>query len=187
MSSSLDVGVFSHALSPIINTIIESAGPYFLTQSPRFLVPMDQVHNQPRFTVNQFAALISFVVSREDRPACIHYIQRHLCAQTRGLLLRVAQGKPVRGPLVRSRLVVCVMVGWMSFYHDRTCRLAHRFVTSLENVLYAEEIRHAIVPGQLTLHRVSLDTQSGHVFRFDNLPLFVDDQRPSDSPPVFMD
>lgn len=161
-----------------INAIIEAAGPYFMTGSSRFRVPPSEVVGQPRFTAIQLHSLAVFADTRYDRCQCLDYIQRRLAHHTRFLLYLVDKCKYIGGSETRTRVVLAVLVGWMSYYHTRSYRFHFRHLTGLRNVLLAERVRST--PGQrvLCLHRVSLQTIRGPPFDFSTLDLF--EQEPTD-------
>lgn len=158
-------------ISSLINEIIETGGPIFITGSPRFTVPQDQVSVQAPFTSSQLSALSAFVYTRDERNQCIHFIRHRLHQSSLALLYGVLTGTPVVDPVVRSQLVVCVLVCWMAYYASSPCRLQFRHVTVIQNVLLSGRV-HSEACFFISHTDCSLMTSTGLELDLSDLPVF---------------
>ena len=158
----------------VINEIIETTGPSFLTDHPRFLADADQAaYDMPPFTQRQYDTLISFVRSREERPQVLNFIYERMPDDIRDLIYDIYLQTAVLVPRDRSLLAVIIMVGYLAYYHRATFRFRFRLVTCIQNVLYANTVATSSADTRPLHPRfASLATQSGRVHDFHRLRAF---------------
>ena len=150
-----------HYVVAIIDDVLESAGPHFLTGHPRFFRGAGSISSTP-FSADDLKRLGTFIRTRDDRDRMLPYIYDRLPDETRLVLHQIYTSDAVLSDEERTRLVLVIMIGMMAFYNDTAFRLDLRNATNISNVLFATEVAAADPATRpLDVRRVSLLTPAG--------------------------
>ena len=161
-----------HYVVSILDDIVESAGPYFITGHQRFYRGSGSVSGPP-FSTEDLSRLSTFIRTRDDRDRLLMYIFDRTSEETRLILHQIYTCDAILSNEQRTRLVLAVMVGMMAYYNDRAMRLELRRASNIANVLYAVEVAASDPSTRpLRTERVSLLTPAGPAYDFSNIAVF---------------
>lgn len=157
----------------LADEIIETAGPLFITGPTHYPGCRELSYREPYYTESSIHHLRNFVGARRSRIECILWILPHLPLPIWNLMDDVFNQRAILSPTERTKLVICILVGFISFYSETEVASSFFSQTCANNVFIAWAIRKS--PWNTpNLHPdvVYLTNNTGLVFDFSSLTIF---------------
>ena len=158
----------------VIDNILESALPYFVTGHPRMAPVLTENPSLMRkFSVHDTKAFYILCANRKERPETLDYIFARLPDETRLVLHQVGSHHARLPPDERTKLAITLMVGYMACFQDCGFRLDLRRYADLKNVTFAIDVaRQPANVRSLDVQRASLQNVAQTNLDFSRLAVF---------------
>lgn len=162
-----------HAVSSVIGSILDQSLAYFVSGAPAYLVSHHHPLSRHPLTQPQILALTTLQITQSARSRCIRYIIRMMSYSTLITLQLIADHEIWLINRERTRLVLCVIIGFLAFHWHDDYRFDLFHFTQFGNLLAAEHVSTS-EPGSRPLHSslVHFGTLIGVDFDFAHIAVF---------------
>lgn len=168
-----------------IDTILTEALPFFVTGAPAMMVPPNHPLGEYPLTHSQITALTSLNRTVARRHLAIQFIIQHLSFPTLILLQLVHDNEAWINTHERTRLVLCLLIGFLAYHWDDEYVFDFLHFTSAGNVLAVNFVLSNAEHRPLSPNIAHIGTMMGTHFNFTLLSVFSR-MAPGDMPPAHL-